>query len=944
MIAVSVATGPGLARERINFDAGWKFALGHASDRNRDFGFGTSPFVFAKAGRVDGPAAPLFDDRAWQAVNLPHDWVVALPFSPKGSANRGSKAVGYNFPENSIGWYRKTFAVAAADKGQRIRLQFDGVYRNSRVWVNGFYVGNERSGYGGFSCDVTDYLNYGGENVVVVRADATDEEGWFYEGGGIYRHVWLEKTAPVHVAQWGSFVSTAVAGNEAQVTARITVDNDSAAAAKVGLVETVTDGQGRIVARQSIASTSVAAKAAREVAATLSVRDPHLWSPDAPNLYVHKVAVMVDNRVVDTYETPFGVRTVRFDAAQGFFLNGKPLKLKGLNNHQDHAGIGMALPDSMQVYRLERMKAMGANAYRTSHHPPTPEMLDAADRLGILVLDETRQLGTYPESLDELRKMVLRDRNHPSVFLWSVGNEEWKLEWNERGTEIGREVQNFVHRLDPTRRTTIAAAGSSKEGKGLSGSADVMGFNYKTQHDVDGYHASFPNTPLVMTEEGSTFATRGVYFDDHADGTIKAYDLPQSPTQGSSIESGWRFVMERPYLAGMFVWTGFDYRGETTPFGWPNISSQFGMMDTTGRFKDSAFYLKSQWDARPMVHLLPHWSWPGREGQPIDVWVYANTREVELYLNKVSLGRQAVPPHGHVAWKVPYQAGTLEAVGYDGSAAAARDVVATTGAAEAVHLAAEPRSPAAGDVFVVEVSGTDAAGRDVPTADNDITFAVTGPGKIIGVGNGDPRSHEPDQFVDQVSTLLVRNWQIKAGAWKALALDGPGEWKSPYGWPPLFETIKTDSMLLRGHFDLAPIAHGASYSVYLPSFDPGQRVFVNGHDVTAAMKTEAKGATASIPANALHAGENDVAVQFHVGPSATQILRDWREADGLGMASIASVTKGGDWHRRLFNGHAQVLVQRTGTGAITLGAKAPGLKPSQIELASPSGSRGTDRQ
>jgi beta-galactosidase len=937
IVAALVATSPGSARERVSFDANWKFSLGHATDRNRDFGFGTSPFVFGKAGRVDGPASALFDDRAWQTVNLPHDWVAALPFSSKGSGNRGSKAVGYNFPENSVGWYRKTFTVAASDKGQRIRLQFDGVYRDSRVWVNGFYVGGESGGYDGFSRDITDYLIYGGANVIVVRADATNEEGWYYEGGGIYRHVWLEKMTPVHVAQWGSFVSTKVAGKAAEVTARITVDNESATPDKISLVETITDGQGHVVARQTTAPVSIAAKATQDIASTLSVRDPRLWSPDAPNLYVHKVEVVVGKRIVDTYETPFGIRTLRFDGSQGFFLNGKPLKLKGLNNHQDHAGIGMALPDSIQIYRLERMKAMGANAYRTSHHPPTPEMLDAADRLGILVIDETRQLGTYPESLDKLRNLVLRDRNHPSVVLWSVGNEEWKLEWDDRGTVIGREVQDFVHRLDPSRRTAIAVAGSSKEGKGLSRSADVMGFNYKSQHDVDGYHATFPNTPLVMTEEGSTFATRGVYFDDRANGAIKAYDLPQSPTQGSSIQDGWRFVMERPYLAGMFVWTGFDYRGETTPFGWPNISSQYGMMDTTGRFKDTGFYLKSQWDSRPMVHLLPHWNWQGRESQPIDVWVYANTREVELYLNKVSLGRRLVPAYGHVEWKVPYQPGTLEVVGYNGNAAAARDAVATTGMAEAIRLVAEPRSPldTVGDVSVINVSGTDAGGRDVPTADNDISFTVTGPGKIIGVGNGDPRSHEPDQFVDQVSTSLVRGWQIKVGAWNTLALDGVDEWKSPYGWPPLFETIQSGSVLLRGHFDLAPVSPGSSYAVYLPSFDPEQRMFVNGHDVSTLMKTASKGASASISANLLHAGENDVAVQFHVSPSAMQILRNWREADGFGMASAASVTSAGDWHRRLFNGHSQILVQRTGAGVINLEAKAQGLRPSMIELAKP---------
>ena len=415
-------------RERINIDKDWRFAHGHPYDAQKDFKHGLRPFFFAKAGYGDGPAAVDFSDAAWRKLDLPHDWAVELPFDARANTNHGSLAIGRNFPENSVGWYRKVIHIPAADKGRRISLEFDGVYRNSVVWVNGHYIGTEPSGYSGFRYDITDYLNVGGDNVIAVRADATVEEGWFYEGAGIYRHVWLTKTAPLHVAQWGTFVKTKVEGGRARIDVDVTVANDGKSAQSFALRQQVYAPDGKLVAQAEQAGRNVPAVRDGEFSATLTVPRPRLWSLEEPNLYTLKTTLLQGGRVVDSYDTRFGIRTVVFDQNKGFSLNGKALKLQGTNNHQDHAGVGVALPDGLQTWRLKQLKSFGVNAYRASHHPPTPELLDEADRLGMLVIDEHRMMGTTPEVRGQLDRMIRRDRNHPSVIIWSVGNEEWALE------------------------------------------------------------------------------------------------------------------------------------------------------------------------------------------------------------------------------------------------------------------------------------------------------------------------------------------------------------------------------------------------------------------------------------------------------------------------------------------------------------------------------------
>ncbi|WP_343731705.1 beta-galactosidase GalA [Duganella sp.] len=932
--APAATAAAAIGRERLNLDKGWRFAYGHAYDAQQDFGYGTRPFFFAKAGYGDGPASPSFSDAAWRQLDLPHDWAVELPFDARASSNHGSLAVGRNFPENSVGWYRKTLHIPAADQGRRIALEFDGVYRNSVVWVNGHYIGTEPSGYSGFRYDITDYLNFGGDNVIAVRADATVEEGWFYEGAGIYRHVWLSKTAPLHVAQWGTFVKSTVADGRAQIVVDVTLANDGKQRQAFSLRQQVHAPDGQLVAQMEQPGLHLGAARDGEFSSALSVPAPRLWSLEQPALYTLTTSVLQDHKVVDTYHTRFGIRTVAFDPQRGFLLNGKQLKLQGTNNHQDHAGVGVALPDGLQTWRLKQLKSFGVNAYRTAHHPPTPELLDEADRLGMLVIDEHRMMGTTPEIRGQLERQIRRDRNHPSVIIWSVGNEEWALEWSPLGTHLAREMRAHVERMDPTRRTMLATSGS---GKGVSLGADVIGFNYGAQHDVDQFHRDHPGKPAVMSEEGSTFTTRGIYFDAPARAHLNAYDRQARPGSSLSIEEGWRRVEERDWMAGMFVWTGFDYRGETTPFGWPAVSSQFGMLDTTGVLKDSAYYLKSVWTGAPMVHILPHWNWPGREGQPIKVHVYSNGDTVELFLNGRSLGRKTVIRNGHLEWLVPYQPGTLRASASRGGRPVAADEVSTTGAGAGIALSADRTELKAdgADIAVVWVNVTDPAGKIVPDAANQIDFAAAGPLRIIGVGNGDPASHEPDRPADRYRFHAVSGWRTLAvasaqdPAARADIID-TSAWRDPTAWlPPEAQPALTSHLLLRGQFARPPMATGERIGLFIDQLDAAQSVYVNGRAVT---PVKVDGGLMIALEGAQLKDSNSLTYALATPRDGVQGMFE-RSVGGSKWGVVRLIAPAAPWRRSVFNGWAQVIVQSTGAaGEAALTATGQGLSPSTLRL------------
>ncbi len=696
LVCTFLMTLPSIAqREETGIDSGWRFALGHAYDATRDFYNGTGAFsYFAKAGSGDGAAAPGYDDRAWRIVDLPHDWAVELPFDPNGSGSHGYRAIGRNFPAASVGWYRKSLFIPASDLGRRISIRFDGVFRDSKVWVNGFYLGNEQGGYNGFTYDITDYLNYGGGNSIAVRADVTMEEGWFYEGAGIYRHVWLTKTAAMHVADDGLSVHARVDGlqsddkghasaTSAEITSGVSITNEGRVAQNFRILQTIIDTAAKPVATGGTDRLTLAPHETGQYATMLSLSHPQLWCLDDPYLYRLVTRILRGDSTVDSCVTGFGVRTIRFDPDSGFFLNGIHVKLRGTNDHQDHAGVGVAIPDALWNYRIRCLKGIGANAYRCSHNPPAPELLDACDRLGMLVIDENRWMGATPQLTDPLRRMILRDRNHPSVIAWSIGNEEWSIEGTPTGARVATTLQDYVHGLDSTRPVTAAVSGGW--GAGISTVLQVMGFNYIAHGSTDEQHARFPWQAGMGTEEGMTNAARGVYIDDSAGHHLVAYDRKPYPGY-YSIEEGWKYYAARPYLAGMFIWSGFDYRGEPTPFGWPSVSSYTGMLDACGFPKDDVWYLRSWWTDQPVLHVFPHWNWQGREGQQIPVWVYSNCREVELFLNGKSLGKRSMRDNSHLEWKIAYHPGVLEAIGYKDGKRVLKEVVHTSGEPRRVVL------------------------------------------------------------------------------------------------------------------------------------------------------------------------------------------------------------------------------------------------------------------
>lgn len=927
--SAGAADGP---RQRSRIDDGWRFALGHATDPAKDFDHGLRPFFFGKAGFGDGPAAADFEDRPWRRVDLPHDWAVELPFSERGSSQHGAKAIGRGFPENSVGWYRRELAIPAAARGRRISLEFDGVFRDSVVWVNGHYLHREPSGYSGFQVDISDYLNFGGRNVVAVRVDATTQEGWWYEGAGIYRHVWLTQTAPLHVAPQGSFVRASVEGDRADVAVDTTVRNDGHAGERFALEHELRDPSGRVVARADVPARAVDADASVDVSTQLRITTPQLWSLETPQRYTLTTRVKRGSEVVDSVDTPFGIRTIRFDANQGFFLNGRHVKLQGVNNHQDHAGLGVALPDGMHEARLKMLKAIGVNAIRSAHNPATPELLDACDRLGILVIDEHRMMGTAPQIRDELERMVRRDRNHPSVILWSVGNEEWAIENSEIGTRLTREMQAIVHHLDPTRPATQAAS-SSGYPEGTSVGSQVIGFNYKGQHDIDAMHRRFPERAMLVTEEGATHATRGIYVDDPARVHVAAYDKRTGADYTSSIEEGWRFNAERPFLAGMFVWTGFDYRGETTPFGWPAISSQFGLLDTTGAPKDSAYYLKAAWTSAPMVHVLPHWNWPGRESQPIDVRAYANTDEVELLLNGRSIGRKALQRYGHLQWSVPYEPGNLTARGYRAGQLVATETVTTTGDGSAVRLSLDrAKLHAGGDVALVRVTIVDREGRIVPTAGQRISFETTGPVRLVGMGNGDPGSHEADKPAELHRYVAATGWRHHGidrpeDAAALLADTGTAGWRDPFAWvPPERQPADGAWNLVQARFSRQAPA-GQRLVLFIGDVAPGMRVYLDGREAQPRQE-------AGMAAIDLEPADTDATLSlvFPTPARGTRALFDAAQA-GRRWATLRVTTPARPWQRSVFSGQAQVILQSNGdAGRATLRAHGDGLAPAELAI------------
>ena len=721
-------TGKATLRQRTLLDADWLFHPGDVVSSN-------------------AVIAASYDDRQWQPVQLPHDYVLDGAGSSYSSTNDRS----HGYLPVQMAWYRKRFIIPQSDEGKILRLEFDGVFRDSQVWLNGRFLGSHPSGYTPFQYDITKTAQCGTENVIVVRVDPRQFEGWWYEGGGIYRHVALAATDPVHVATWGTFVTSIVpngnqsADAEAEVTIQTTVKNDGVIPARCSVVSEIFGPDGhriKTVTNEDV----VASDGEHEVVQQTVLQHPRLWCIESPQLYQLHTTILRDGRPVDFTTTTFGIRTIRFDADKGFFLNGHHVEIKGTACHQDFAGVGIAVPDSLQSWRVRQLKKMGCNAWRTAHNPPSVALLDACDRLGMLVMDENRHLGdsyrhhspkeTTATNLTDLACMIQRDRNHPSIIMWSMCNEEG-LQGTPEGARIASAMVEVVHRYDRTRPIT-SAMNRGWRLPGIADVEDIIGVNYNYTA-FDGIHQVHPDKAMFGSEDTNDKTSRGEYVDDPTNGWRSCYNLS---------EKGWLPMVTRPFMAGSFTWTGFDYKGEPNPYGWPDISNNTGLLDVCGFPKDKCYYFESCWSDKPMVHLVPGcWNWPGKEGQSIRVLAFSNAERVELFLNGRSLGAQTMPGDAHLEWEVPYQPGQLVAKGYRNNKVVATDMVETAGAPARIQLSPDRTTLHADgeDAVVVPVSILDAKGRVVPNTTNRVYFHLTGDGRIMGVGNGNPSDHDADK-------------------------------------------------------------------------------------------------------------------------------------------------------------------------------------------------------
>ncbi len=734
---------------------------GKTTDFNNDWRF--------HLGNVENAEKEGFDDSQWRTLNLPHDWSIEGEFSQSNPAGTGGGAL-----PGGLGWYRKTFTVPMESKDKLVFIEFDGVYRNSEVWLNGHHLGKRPYGYISFEYELTSYLRFGPQkNVLAVKVDNSQQpNSRWYSGSGIYRNVWLTTTEKTRVEHWGTYVTTPeVSEQAATVQIKTKLRNDSETEA-VNLTTIIYDARDKEVARATDKNVA-RPRSAVEVSQELKVSQPILWSIENPYLYKIVSQVEQRGRVVDRYETPLGIRYFVFDIDKGFMLNGKPVKIRGVCDHHDLGALGAAVNRRALERQLEMLKAMGANGIRTSHNPPAPELLELADKMGFIIMDEAfdmwkKEKTKFDYHLDwdewhkrDLEDMVLRDRNHPSIFIWSIGNEIAE-QWggDPAAGIIGKELSGIVRSLDKTRPITSACNNVSEQNTLISaGDLDLVGTNYA--HDrIPQFPKLFPGRKLIGTETTSALATRGSYDmpsdvirrwpprwdkelkEGNADLSCSSYDNCSAPW-GSTHEETWKIVKKTDFFSGMFIWTGWDYIGEPTPYPWPAISSYFGIIDLAGFPKNVYYMYQSEWTNKPVLHLFPHWNW--KAGDSVDVWAYFNSAEVELFLNGKSLGtKRKIGDELHVAWRVPYQPGALKAVSRKDGKVVLTDEVRTAEQPARILLIPDRKTIRSDgmDLSFVTVKVVDKNGTLVPRADNLVNFDLSGEGFIAGVDNGSEISHE----------------------------------------------------------------------------------------------------------------------------------------------------------------------------------------------------------
>ena len=717
-------------------DDGWRFHLGDIPF-SKVLGHDAS-YLNAKAGAARDAAAENYDDSEWRELDLPHDWAIESRAVPDENASQGYRKRGY-------GWYRRALRLELSSRGRYLEIQFGGIATNATIWFNGNVVSHNWSGFNSIYIDITSMARFGDDlNSIVVRVDAEKMEGWWYEGAGIYRHTWLIERAPVHIVSDGLHADPRKGADDRwSVPVSATLYNIGKEDVPVEVRAELIDATGKVIGR-GVGEGRAASLEQSVIATSIESITPQLWSIDHPNLYTVRTSVLVAGTTVDERITGCGFRTLRFDADQGFFLNDVHTKIQGVCIHQDHAGVGVAVPDALIDWRIRRLKELGCNAIRSSHNAPDVALLDACDRHGILVMNENRLFNVSPDYVDQLVWLVRRDRNRPCVFLWSVFNEE-PMQATEAGYEMVRRMTAIVKDLDDSRPVTAAMNGGMFAPINVSAAVDVMGFNYN-QQDYDRFHAAHPALPITSSEDISAFQTRGAWATDASRNIINSDDTEKA-SWGASHRAGWKAIAERPFIMGGFVWTVFDYHGEPTPHVWPSKSSYFGMMDLCG-FPKTAFYIhQAHWvKDRPVAVIAPHWNWAGQEGRSIRVMTITNGDHARLLLNGKPVADGPVDRYEMATFEVPYAAGRLEMIVTKGGKPHAHTVVETTGTPVALRLTPDPRSLDGDgrDAQPIMVEAIDAKGRAVPTANLPLTFAITG-GRIIGLGNGDPTGQQPSK-------------------------------------------------------------------------------------------------------------------------------------------------------------------------------------------------------
>jgi beta-galactosidase len=732
-------------RERANFNDGWRFHLGNAV----------------------GAYEKQYEDQGWRQLSVPHDWSIEGQFSADNPAGYNGGAL-----PGGIGWYRKKFTVPAADKNKLLFIDFDGIYQRSDVWINGHHLGFRPNGYISFRYNLTPFLNFGGANVIAVKADNSNQpNSRWYSGSGIYRNVWLVKTVKVAIVNWGVYVHTSnVSAASGEVIIDAKVNNYTGRDQNAAIVTLICDQAGHVVAAGRSRKLSITDTTA-ESSVRLKVLKPKLWSVDKPYLYHVVTRILVDGRVCDEYTVNLGIRYFNFNVDKGFSLNGRPLKILGVCNHHDLGALGAAINYRALQRQLELLKTMGCNGIRTSHNPPAPELLDLCDKMGFIVMDEAFDVWEKGKkafdyhlffkqwATRDLQDQVLRDRNHPSVFIWSIGNEIH--EQNDTvALRIAPKLASIIHQLDQSRPITTANSRPDTSNRIISsGAVDLIGYNYHNR-DLAKFQQIYPGKKFIGSETTSALETRG-YYDMPSDSirrwpldsttrglnhdyTVSAYDNV-SASWGGTHEETWKLIKKYPFLSGMYIWTGFDYIGEPTPYPWPARSSYFGILDLAGFPKDIYYMYQSEWTKKPVLHIFPHWNW--EPGKTIDVWAFYNQAdEIELYLNGRSLGmKRKEGDELHVMWRVKFEPGVLKAVSRKNGKVVLVKEIKTAGKAAKIVLTADRSNIKADgkDLSFVTVQVQDANGNPLPEAEQQINFDLKGSGTIAGVDNGDPVSHAP---------------------------------------------------------------------------------------------------------------------------------------------------------------------------------------------------------